>query len=416
MTPAELILLPGLILLAAIETVLAIAVLRALLRPPVTRLEDADCPVLAVILPLRGADPSLRDSLAALCAQDYPDYRVHVVLDSRADPAWPLVTALADAGDGRVTVHVLDAIPQHCSLKCAGVAQVLERLEPDVSAAILLDADVVPSRQWLREVASRLQRSDAAAVSGIRWFNPRGLSGAAWIRYVWNAASVVQMYRHGIAWGGCLAMTRAVYRDTDIVQRLRRSYGEDTVLDAVLRGHGLRLEFDPTLVMPSREDTTPAALTDWAFRQLFSVRLHHRGWYRILAFGLLQFFLLVACLYSIIQGVCTGLWMQTGVVVVALSAYELLQVSLLLTGDTLVRKWIDREHAGQAPVALTRVPVLLAAILAAQLLHGVALILAQFRRTVTWRGVTYRLEEKGGVSLVSYAPFRQAEDENNQSL
>ena len=417
MNIAELILLPGLILLAAVEAVLAAAVLRALLRQPAPLPEDKDCPRVAVILPLRGADPSLRACLAALLDQDYPDYHVHAVLDSREDPAWSMVTALAEGEDGnRITVHVLDAIPETCSLKCAGLAQVLATLDKTVAFAVLLDADVVPSRRWLRGITGRLRQSGAAAMSGIRWFIPRGLGAAALIRYVWNAASVVQMYRHGIAWGGCLAITREVFEGTDMLERLRHAYGEDTVLDAVLRAHGLRLEFDPTLVMPSREDTTPAALTDWACRQLFSVRLHHSGWYRILVFGLLQFFLVLACAALIVQSLWAGDWMQAGVVVVTLLGYELLQVSLLLTGETLVRRHIDEGEATRPVVSFKNALVLLAAIPVAQVLHGIVLIMAQLARTVTWRGVTYRLEGKGGIRLLSYTPYVQDRSDRNHSL
>ena len=417
MSAAELILLPGLILLAAVEAVLAVALLRALLRRHGDRLEDKDCQPVAVILPLRGADPSLQACLEALLEQDYPDYQVHAVLDSKEDPAWPLVTSLAEGGSGGLfTVHVLDDIPATCSLKCAGVAQVLAGLDKAVAAAVLLDADVVPSRGWLREIAGRLRQSGADAVSGIRWFIPNGLSLSATVRYVWNAASVVQMYRHGIAWGGCLAITRKVFEDTDMLQRLRRSYGEDTVLAAVLRDHGLGLDFDPTLVMPSREDTTPAALTDWACRQLLSVRLHHSGWYRILVFGLLQFFLLAACMFLIIQGVWTGGWMQAGVAAVALSGYELLQVSLLLTGEVLIRRHIDEVSVTRAAISLRHILALLAAIIVAQVLHGLVLVMAQLCRTVTWRGVTYQLEGKGGVRLLSYAPYVQDDNDKNRSL
>ena len=56
-------------------------------------------PEIAVLLPLRGADPSLEACLKGLLAQDYPTYQVHIVIDSAEDPAQAVVArVLAEAG------------------------------------------------------------------------------------------------------------------------------------------------------------------------------------------------------------------------------------------------------------------------------------------------------------------------------
>jgi cellulose synthase/poly-beta-1,6-N-acetylglucosamine synthase-like glycosyltransferase len=60
-----------------------------------------------VVLPLRGADPSLEACLKGLFAQDYPAYQVRIVIDSADDPAQTLVArALAEAGPRAAAVHV----------------------------------------------------------------------------------------------------------------------------------------------------------------------------------------------------------------------------------------------------------------------------------------------------------------------
>src|SRR5262249_33172047 len=50
-----------------------------------------ELPPAAVILALRGADPSLVGCLTGLLRQDYPHYVVRIVIDSREDPAWNVV-------------------------------------------------------------------------------------------------------------------------------------------------------------------------------------------------------------------------------------------------------------------------------------------------------------------------------------
>ena len=48
---------------------------------------DEELPKAAVLLCLRGADPSLPTCLRRLLRQDYPDYELFVAVDSKSDPA-----------------------------------------------------------------------------------------------------------------------------------------------------------------------------------------------------------------------------------------------------------------------------------------------------------------------------------------
>src|SRR5438105_2967893 len=57
----------------------------------VTPAAPAPCPRVAVILCLRGADPSLDACLNGLLHQDFPHYQVQIVVDNRTDSAWPRV-------------------------------------------------------------------------------------------------------------------------------------------------------------------------------------------------------------------------------------------------------------------------------------------------------------------------------------
>jgi cellulose synthase/poly-beta-1,6-N-acetylglucosamine synthase-like glycosyltransferase len=64
-------------------------------------------PAVAVILPLRGADPLLESCLAGVLAQDYPAYQVHIVIDSTEDPAQAVVANVLARGHApNAEVHV----------------------------------------------------------------------------------------------------------------------------------------------------------------------------------------------------------------------------------------------------------------------------------------------------------------------
>jgi cellulose synthase/poly-beta-1,6-N-acetylglucosamine synthase-like glycosyltransferase len=90
--------LPELCLFALVALFLGLPVFWAwrlallyLFRPAAPPLDDAELPSVAVIVPLRGADPSLAACLRGVLRQDYPRYRVRIMIDSPSDPAWGVV-------------------------------------------------------------------------------------------------------------------------------------------------------------------------------------------------------------------------------------------------------------------------------------------------------------------------------------
>ena len=109
-------------------------------------------PEVAVALSLRGADPTLEACLEGLLAQDYPDYRLHIVIDSAEDPAQAVVArVLAAAGRRAARVHVetRELLSESCSPKLSAQRQVLTQLAQfgiekgsQFVAATLIDQDV----------------------------------------------------------------------------------------------------------------------------------------------------------------------------------------------------------------------------------------------------------------------------------
>src|SRR5580658_9574379 len=79
----------------AAQGLLVVRYLAALLQFRHARRSTTYCPKAAVILCVRGNDPVLRDCVASLLDQDYPNYEVQVVVDSRTDPGWEVVQAAA---------------------------------------------------------------------------------------------------------------------------------------------------------------------------------------------------------------------------------------------------------------------------------------------------------------------------------
>src|SRR5262245_55373130 len=75
------------IVLAAVVVAEFARFARSIVRYRTPAVAENDWPEAAVILSLRGGDDSLRDVLRGLATQNYPRYRIHIVIDSPVDPA-----------------------------------------------------------------------------------------------------------------------------------------------------------------------------------------------------------------------------------------------------------------------------------------------------------------------------------------
>src|SRR5438270_12029675 len=92
--------------------------------PPRTKRigNEKELPRVVVLLPIRGADPSLAGCLRGLLNQDYPHYDVRIIIDSREDPAWRLVHEIVGTKpDPRVQVSLLETRRQTCGLKSSAL-------------------------------------------------------------------------------------------------------------------------------------------------------------------------------------------------------------------------------------------------------------------------------------------------------
>ena len=244
-------------------------------------------PRTAIVLCLRGRDPFLEKCLESLLKQDYPDYQLHVVVDNRQDPAWQVAESLANRyGADRVCIETLDERRDTCSLKCSSVTQAIGRLDESFQVAALVDADTMPHPSWLGELTAPLADEHIGAATGNRWYMPGTGSWGALVRYLWNAAAVVQMYWYEIAWGGTLAVKRKVIDELGLLDRWRHAFCEDTMLCRQLGKHGLRVKFVPSLMMVNREDCGLGACLSWIRRQLLTARLYHPLWPLVLLHGL----------------------------------------------------------------------------------------------------------------------------------
>ena len=369
-------------------------------------LPDESCPKAAVVLCLRGSDPFLPACVEAVLGQDYPAYDVRVVVDSRADPAWRVVEeTAARCGAANVQITALRHRRDDCSLKCSSLLQVISELDESYEAVALLDADTVPHPTWLRELAGALRDPRVGAATGNRWYMPARASWAALVRYLWNAAAVVQMCCYGIPWGGTLALKMSALRKAGLLDRWGKAFCEDTMIYRALRQQGLRVAFVPSLMMTNRETCDMRGFFGWVRRQLLAARLYHPGWPAVAFHGIVTPLLLLVAMATL-AATCLAqnhealLWIAA-----ALGCYFGPLPFVLGLMEHGVRRIVRARGEPTDWLSAGTAAKLLPAILLTQLVYAAAMISVMFLRSVDWRGVRYQVRGPFHIRLVEYRPY-----------
>ncbi len=418
MSTLSIVVTGALIVSLVAQFMLAAGFVRRLKRSRQPLIGDLDAPQAVVILCLRGGDPFLEKCIEGLVQQDYPSYRVDFLLDSEHDPAAEILqAALARYPFSDYEIRTLKNPLSTCSLKCSSLIQAVEGLDSSVKFVALLDADTVPHSTWLRELATALVPENIGAATGNRWYMPEQPSTGAMVRYLWNAAAVVQMYHYQIAWGGTLAIKIDTIRRANLLDRWRTSLCEDTMLRQQLSSIGQQIRFVPSLMMVNREDCTLGSFVGWVQRQLLTARLYHPLWWAVVGHGILTAGLLILGWFTVIFDLANQELASASILAATLIGYR--------AGMLLMAPWMESNVADvvrdrgeatgwQAGLSWARLAWL---VFITQWIYTWALFRCIFIRGVDWRGIRYRVQGPWNIQMMGYRRYTAGGcDDSRQSL
>jgi cellulose synthase/poly-beta-1,6-N-acetylglucosamine synthase-like glycosyltransferase len=403
--------------LVVMQSVLVWGFVRALRGFDIPLVADDEAPRAVVILCLRGTDPFLKDCLMGLFNQDYPNYRVRLIVDSSDDPVHLVLSQILD-GVGGVPFEIenLQEVSPNCSLKCNALRQVLATLDQECQIIAQLDADTIPHRTWLRELATALQADDVLVATGNRWYMPQKISLGSVVRYTWNAAAVVQMHCYKIPWGGTVAYKSRLVSDTDFLAKLGNAFCEDTMLHSQAALLGMRVAFVPSLMMINRENVSLGGFYRWVTRQLLNARLYHPAWPAVVLHGVVSTLapLLVAIMFG--AGLIAG---NEWVAVISASAFLIWAGSMalaILPMELSVRAIVARR--GDDAVWIRGLSLLkcVALMVVTQVVYPFALFSACFAKSTDWRGIDYEIKGPWQIRMKGYQPYDRSGVTLDESL
>lgn len=190
------------------------------------------CPRVAVIVPVTGDHPGMREAVASLLDQDYPDRTTIFVTASADDPAVDLVAGIA-AGDPRV-LFVVAGQATACGQKNHNILAGI-RAASTAEVFVFCDSSHLADNHFVTNLAAPIIRGDAPMTSGFHKIVPEdGAIGTVGMANTCIALHLMQPLRIITQpWGGAMAISRPAFERFG----LRELWGKNIVDDFSMGPH-----------------------------------------------------------------------------------------------------------------------------------------------------------------------------------
>ncbi len=374
-------------------------------------------PSAAVILCVRGCDPTLAECVKRVLQLDYSNFVFRIVADHAEDPALPVVRNLIqNQSDVDAQILILDK-PEEltASLKCGALVHGIRSVLDEVEVVALIDADTFPHSSWLSELVAPFENSKVGASTGIRWYTPNEKLGTM-VRSLWNAAAIVQMYCYKIAWGGSLAFRSEAIRKADLLEKWSKAFCEDTMTRSSIARCGYDVSVVPSLVMVSSENSTVEGFMRWVRRQLLTSRLYHPAWPLVLSHSISISIAVAVALIACLGFLVAGNFPAATLCGLSLLVFEAGNVGMLIAIEFATRVAAGERRALMRWINVRSIPIFFIGLVCIQVLYFVAALSALFMKEFDWRGIHYKVTSPWSIELKRYVPYKEIEHHEDQSL
>jgi cellulose synthase/poly-beta-1,6-N-acetylglucosamine synthase-like glycosyltransferase len=362
----------------------------------------------AVIMSVRGCDPSLRDSLMGVLNQDYADYSVHIVVDHQSDQAWDFIHQLKSNHDRNhiLNIHEMRDPLETCSLKCHAIVQAFECVSKDTKWIAFLDADVTPHSHWLSALTRPLEDPQVGAVTGNQWFEPAApASIGSLVRSAWNAGSMVLTIIHCNPWAGSFAMRAADVRRSGLLETWKRSIVDDGPIRRAVNDLGLKIQFAPSLIMVNREPCSFAYVNRWVTRMLTWSRLYESTFFLSVIHAVFSNTVMIANFAVLLIALGSQNWLASSISAACLIVSGILSVAAFVAARRCAEHSCQLRGGELLPTKFPRLAAVFSLVAVGQMIYGVSCLRAIGLKQIKWREISYELKSKDDIKRLNYQPY-----------
>lgn len=362
-----------------------------------------DCPPVVIILPVKGLEPGSRENIAALCRQDYPNYRIIFAVESAADPVVPLLKELTADAACRAQI-VVAGIARDRGQKIHNQLAAVARTTADDQILAFMDADANPGPKWLHALVHPLTYGPwVGAATGYRFYIPASPHPANALLCVANAGIAVLFgpFRRTFAWGGSMAIRRADFFGYGVDAAWQNALSDDYCLTWCVKKQARKqIHFVPQCIVASDCHHTWNTLFAFATRQYRITRICSPGAYVAAVLGPLFYISALTLLpIAALVAAANGVWFWW---IFALGE-GVVYGATILRGLFLLRVG-KRMLPGHWPAIARRWAWFTIYYPAVQAFNLASVIAAGAGRRITWRGITYTMVTRTETRIEHFWP------------
>lgn len=353
----------------------------------------AGAPRIVVLVPVRGIGPATRRFFELLMAQDYPNFRVLLLVESAADPA---VELLRVPGMERRARLVVAGEATASSQKVHNLLAGVEGIEPEDRVVVLCDADSILPANWLTQLTQPLRDGEAEVTTTFRMLIPRRRQLSLCL-YAYADVSLALSARPPFTfycWGGSTAVLADRLPRLDLPRFWQGAYSDDLAFSEAVRKARLKGKLMRHLLLPSDFDMSAAAVARFSRRQFFVLTQHMP----LIALGAglvpaLPFLFWTSAIVRTVEGSVVAPYAMVAVFLLdALRAWLRYDGVRRVAGEEAARRFRCAALAGWA-LSVPLGPVAIVSVLRTFLM-----------REVTWAGIRYRLRGPRKVEVLEREP------------
>lgn len=233
-------------------------------------------PKVLVMLPCRGVDITLGENIKSLRAQDYKNYMLIGIVDSKDDPAVPVLE------ENRVDYIISKSVCLNCSGKVRAIATAYETFI-DYEVYVIADSDVLARKDWLTKLVSKLSDKSIGIATSFPLFKPMG---GLWtrVKMVWGFVGDGMMESNltRFGWGGTLAFRKELLSG-EWLEKFKSSLSDDIAITRAAKAQGLKIGYVRERISVVNSDDDFKKFKEWSNRQTALSILGNR---RVLHYGL----------------------------------------------------------------------------------------------------------------------------------
>jgi ceramide glucosyltransferase len=347
-----------------------------------------------LIIPCKGLDEDFDRNISSFFVQDHGDYVLWLVVQEESDPAFRRLMELKEKMAGRTTakeVKILVAgLTRGCSQKLHNLLYACRQAGDETLMLAFADSDICVRPGWLGHLVHPLRKKGKyGASSGYRLFVPANVNAATVALSSMNGRVAQMLGPSGFnhVWGGSMAVRRDVFSELKIEEVWSKSISDDLALSRAVKKAGLKVAFVPACLVASYATFTWRKLFEFGRRQFVITRVTTPGLWTVGLF---------CSIYSVL-----GLWGGMAAAVYALSCrleplWPYVAVPAVFFVGHFWKAWLRQktmqlvlDDRSRGLRSAARADMFLSW-LWSPLLLGI-IISSAFGRTITWRGIRYRL-------------------------